>query len=161
MSQLKLPELGEGVDVVDVSAVLVGVGDFVKRDQPVIEVETEKASLEVPSTADGKVAEVLVKAGEQIKVGQTILRIDAQASAGAPQEQKSAEAASATSAPAAAEAGAPAGAAPPSSDAPAADSSDPSRPELELIRFPGAADREARPPRPEPGSTVPASPGRT
>ena len=48
--ELKLPELGENIDSVEVSAVLVAVGDdSVKRDQPVIEVETEKASLEVPA----------------------------------------------------------------------------------------------------------------
>ena len=40
MSELKLPELGEGIETVDVSAVLVGEGDFIRRDQPVIEVPT-------------------------------------------------------------------------------------------------------------------------
>ena len=41
MHELKLPELGENIDAVEVSTVLVAVGDVVKRDQPVIEVETE------------------------------------------------------------------------------------------------------------------------
>ena len=76
MQELKLPELGENIDSVEVSTVLVAVGDVVKRDQPVIEVETEKASLEVPAPADGTVRELLVAEGDQIKVGQVVLRMD-------------------------------------------------------------------------------------
>ena len=77
VQELKLPELGENIDAVEVSAVLVTVGDQVKRDQPVIEVETEKASLEVPAPAEGKITELLVSKGDQIKVGQVVLRIEA------------------------------------------------------------------------------------
>jgi len=76
VQELKLPELGENIDAVEVSSVLVAVGDEVKRDQPVIEVETEKASLEVPAPADGKIIELLVAKGDQIKVGQVVLRLD-------------------------------------------------------------------------------------
>jgi pyruvate dehydrogenase E2 component (dihydrolipoamide acetyltransferase) len=76
VQELKLPELGENIDSVEVSAVLVVVGDQVARDQPVIEVETEKASLEVPAPAAGKVTELLVSKGDQIKVGQVVLRIE-------------------------------------------------------------------------------------
>jgi len=76
VQELKLPELGENIDAVEVSAVLVAVGDSVKRDQPVIEVETEKASLEVPAPSDGKVTELLVSKGDQIKVGQVVLRLE-------------------------------------------------------------------------------------
>ena len=77
MEDLRLPELGENIEVVEVSAVLVAVGDTVRRDQPVIEVETEKASLEVPSAVDGQVVELLVEAGDQVSVGQVVARIDA------------------------------------------------------------------------------------
>jgi len=76
VQELKLPELGENIDTVEVSAVLVAVGDSVKRDQPVIEVETEKASLEVPAPAAGKITELLVSKGDQIKVGQVVLRLE-------------------------------------------------------------------------------------
>ena len=68
MNELKLPELGENIDQVDVSAVLVAVGEFVRRDQPVVEVETEKASLEVPATREGTVIELLVKQGDDMVV---------------------------------------------------------------------------------------------
>jgi len=73
VSELKLPELGEGVESVGVSAVLVAVGDRVRKDQPVIEVETEKANLEVPAAAAGEVTELRVGVGDQIQVGQIIL----------------------------------------------------------------------------------------
>ena len=46
---INLPELGEGVDSVDVVAVLVSVGDTIEENQSLVEVETEKASVEVPS----------------------------------------------------------------------------------------------------------------
>jgi pyruvate dehydrogenase E2 component (dihydrolipoamide acetyltransferase) len=75
-SKVVLPELGENIEAADVSAVLVAVGDVIRRDQPVIEVETEKASLEVPASAAGRVAELLVHAGDTVKVGQVILVVE-------------------------------------------------------------------------------------
>jgi pyruvate dehydrogenase E2 component (dihydrolipoamide acetyltransferase) len=74
--EVKLPELGENIETVEVSAVLVEVGTRVGKDQPLIEVETEKANLEVPAPLEGTVAEVLVKVGDQLAVGQTIVRLD-------------------------------------------------------------------------------------
>jgi len=74
--ELKLPELGENIETVDVSAVLVSVGDQVRRDQPVIEVETEKASLEVPSTHEGTVQKLMVSTGDKIAVGQVLLVVE-------------------------------------------------------------------------------------
>ncbi len=61
---INLPELGEGVDSVDVVAVLVSVGDEIEENQSLIEVETEKASVEVPSTAAGTITELHVKEGD-------------------------------------------------------------------------------------------------
>ena len=86
-SKIILPELGENIEAADVSAVLVAVGDEIQRDQPVIEVETEKASLEVPASADGRVTELKVSAGDTVKVGQVILVLEAAAAAG-PAETK-------------------------------------------------------------------------
>lgn len=74
--ELKLPELGENIERVDVSAVLVSEGDEVTEDQPVIEVETEKASLEVPSSCAGRVSKLLVSKGDQVSVGQVILVVE-------------------------------------------------------------------------------------
>ena len=51
-------------------------GDAIKKDQPVLELETDKATIEVPSSADGVVKEIKVKPGEKVKVGQTIFIVD-------------------------------------------------------------------------------------
>ena len=75
-TEFKLPELGEGIKSADVVSVLVKVGDVIKKDQGVIEIESEKASAEVPSPAAGRVAEVRVKEGDKIKPGQVIITIE-------------------------------------------------------------------------------------
>jgi pyruvate dehydrogenase E2 component (dihydrolipoamide acetyltransferase) len=71
-----LPEISENVASGDVIKVLVSVGDSVEVDQPLVEIETEKAVLEVPSPFQGKVAEIFVRPGETIKVGQAFMTID-------------------------------------------------------------------------------------
>jgi pyruvate dehydrogenase E2 component (dihydrolipoamide acetyltransferase) len=71
-----LPELGENVAGGDVVRVLVAPGDSVKKDQPVLELETDKATIEVPSSVTGVVKEVRIKQGERIKVGQVVLTVD-------------------------------------------------------------------------------------
>jgi pyruvate dehydrogenase E2 component (dihydrolipoamide acetyltransferase) len=86
MMEVKLPELGENIETVEVSAVLVEVGTHVTEDQPLIEVETEKANLEVPASADGTVAELLVKVGDRLAVGQVIVKLDTEASSAAQAE---------------------------------------------------------------------------
>jgi pyruvate dehydrogenase E2 component (dihydrolipoamide acetyltransferase) len=73
---IHLPELGEGVDSVDVVAVLVSVGDTIEVDQGLIEVETEKASVEVPSTAAGTVTEVHVSEGDVLGENALIVTLD-------------------------------------------------------------------------------------
>ena len=80
-TEVRLPELGENIETADISSVLVAKGDRIRADQPVIEVETEKASLEVPSTVGGTVAEVRVSEGETIRVGQVIVVVDSSAEA--------------------------------------------------------------------------------
>jgi pyruvate dehydrogenase E2 component (dihydrolipoyllysine-residue acetyltransferase) len=71
-----LPELGENVAAGDVLRVLVKPGDTIAKDQPVLELETDKATIEVPSSIAGKVKDVKVKAGEKVTVGQAILSVD-------------------------------------------------------------------------------------
>ena len=75
-TELKLPELGENVEKGDVVRVLVKPGDAVKKDQPVVELETDKATIEVPSDVEGTVSDVKVKPGDRVKVGQVILTLD-------------------------------------------------------------------------------------
>ena len=71
-----LPELGENVTAGDVVRVLVSPGDTVAKDQPVLELETDKATIEVPSSVAGTVKDVRVKQGERIKVGQVVLTVE-------------------------------------------------------------------------------------
>src|SRR5204863_7211840 len=76
MTDFKLPELGENITAGDVVRVLVKPGDTIAKDQPVLELETDKATIEVPSSVAGVVKDVQAKAGQKIKVGQTILTVD-------------------------------------------------------------------------------------
>jgi pyruvate dehydrogenase E2 component (dihydrolipoamide acetyltransferase) len=71
-----LPELGENVSSGDVLRVLVKAGDTVAKDQLVLELETDKATIEVPSSVAGTVSTVKVKPGDKVKVGQAILSVD-------------------------------------------------------------------------------------
>ena len=76
MTEIKIPELGENIESAEVLSVLVQAGQKIEKDQPLIELETDKATAEVPSEASGTVKEVLVKAGQSVKVGETILRLE-------------------------------------------------------------------------------------
>jgi pyruvate dehydrogenase E2 component (dihydrolipoamide acetyltransferase) len=71
-----LPELGEQIEAGDVLRVLVKAGDTLAKDQAVLELETDKATIEVPSSVAGTVKEIKVKAGDKVKVGQAILSVD-------------------------------------------------------------------------------------
>ena len=85
-TEFKLPELGENVTAGDVVRILVKAGDSIAKDQPILELETDKATIEVPSTVSGTVKDVKVKTGENVKVGQAILVVDE--AAGGAQEAK-------------------------------------------------------------------------
>jgi len=68
-----LPDLGEGVHEAEVLAVHVGVDQQVKEGEPLMEVETDKAAVEIPSPFTGKVAQVLVRAGDAVRVGDVMI----------------------------------------------------------------------------------------
>ena len=76
VTEFKLPELGENITAGDVMRVLVKPGDSVANEQAVLELETDKATIEVPSSVAGTVKDVKVKKGEKVKVGQTIFTVD-------------------------------------------------------------------------------------
>lgn len=75
-TEFRLPELGENIAAGDVLKVLVSAGDVIKPDQPILELETDKATIEVPSPVGGKVKAVHVKAGEKLQVGGLILTVE-------------------------------------------------------------------------------------
>ena len=92
MADFTLPELGEQIEAGDVLRVLVKAGDTLTKEQPVLELETDKATIEVPSSVAGTVKEIKVKAGDKVKVGQAILSYDEGAGAPAATKQASAKA---------------------------------------------------------------------
>jgi pyruvate dehydrogenase E2 component (dihydrolipoamide acetyltransferase) len=117
-TEFKLPDLGENIASGDVVTVLVAEGDVVKPGQALLEVETDKAVIEVPCPPGGRIAKVLVRKGDTIKVGQPLVLLEA-AGAAAPAAPKPA-APKPAAAPAAAPKPAPAPAAPAPAPAPAA-----------------------------------------
>ncbi len=82
-NQFTLPSLGENITAGDVLRVLIKAGDVVAVDQPVLELETDKATVEVPSGLAGTVEDVRVKDGDRLEVGQVIFTVSGEA-AGAP-----------------------------------------------------------------------------
>jgi pyruvate dehydrogenase E2 component (dihydrolipoamide acetyltransferase) len=107
-TDFKLPNLGEGVDSGDVVGVSVKAGDSVTKGQSMLEIETNKAVMDVPAPADAVIASVAVKQGDKVKPGQVVVTYDAaaggaKAAAAAPAK---AEAPKAAAAPAAAPAAA-------------------------------------------------------
>jgi pyruvate dehydrogenase E2 component (dihydrolipoamide acetyltransferase) len=75
-TEFKIPELGENVTAGDVVRVMVKAGDTIAKDQPILELETDKATIEVPSSVSGTVKEIKVKQGDKVNVGQTVLTVD-------------------------------------------------------------------------------------
>lgn len=86
----KVPELGENIESGTVAGILVAVGDSITKDQGLFELETDKAVAEVPSELDGVVKEILIKEGDQVKVGQVVLKISAETVEESPGEEPSA-----------------------------------------------------------------------
>ncbi|MCB0731095.1 MAG: dihydrolipoyllysine-residue acetyltransferase [Ignavibacteriae bacterium] len=74
--EFKLPELGENIESADVTKVLVKADDKVEKDQVLLEIETDKATVEVPAEFSGVVKEVKIKEGEKAKVGSVVLVIE-------------------------------------------------------------------------------------
>lgn len=81
---VKLPNLGEGADSGTVVNVFVKEGDRIEKDQPLLELENEKAVATVPSTASGTISKIYVKNGDKISVGQRIIAVDEAGGSAAP-----------------------------------------------------------------------------
>ena len=79
--EFKLPNLGENVTSGDVVNVLVQEGDVITGNQAVLELETDKAVVEIPCPHAGRINKLLVKKGDAVKVGQTILLVESEAAA--------------------------------------------------------------------------------
>src|SRR5438093_2438588 len=75
--EFKLPEVSDGVTSVDIATIHVKAGDVVTKDQVVMELETEKAVVELPCPQAGRIAKVHVALGQTVEIGSTLLTIEA------------------------------------------------------------------------------------
>lgn len=99
--EFKLPQLAEGVDSADVADIMIAEGDTITAGQIIMELETDKAVMELPCPHAGKITKLLVKPGDTIKTGQPILTIETVGAAAGSNGAKTAEAAAKPQAPAA------------------------------------------------------------
>jgi pyruvate dehydrogenase E2 component (dihydrolipoyllysine-residue acetyltransferase) len=76
VTEFKLPELGENIEQGDLVRLMIAPGNTVDEGQPVMELETDKAVVEVPSSVSGVVKEIRVKEGDKLKVGQVIFTVE-------------------------------------------------------------------------------------
>jgi len=161
VTEFKVPELGENVASGDVTKVLVNIGDTIKQEQPVLELETDKATIEVPSSVAGVVKEIRVKRGDKVKVGAVILTVDSSNGGGGAAAPQAAAAQTPSEKPAEQKAAEPKPAEPAPSQAPAAQTA-PSQ--TKVVSMPmratepaASAATPAAPPRLD-GRAAPASP---
>ncbi len=91
IEDIKLPEISENVEQASVVSILVSPGDQVATDQAILEIETDKASAEVPSTVSGIVKEILVSEGDEVAVGSVIARVDTEGAQAEPSAEEPAE----------------------------------------------------------------------
>ncbi len=82
IKDIQIPEISENVESGTVVGILVQVGDRVEADDPIIEFETDKAVVEIPAPAAGKITEILVEEGDHKDVGDVIARLDTEAEDG-------------------------------------------------------------------------------
>ncbi|TVS20496.1 MAG: pyruvate dehydrogenase [Planctomycetaceae bacterium] len=75
--EIKVPDLGDGVDSGDILEILVREGETIRKDQGIVELETDKATVEVPSTHAGRVTKVLVDVGQSVAVGAPLIAVEA------------------------------------------------------------------------------------
>ncbi len=80
-TEFRLPELGENIETGDVVRVAITAGETIREGQTVVELETDKAVIEVPSTVSGVIDEVVVTPSSQVKAGDVLFTYTAQASA--------------------------------------------------------------------------------
>ena len=85
--EVKVPDIGDFKDV-PVISVMVKPGDTVAVDDPLVELESDKATMEVPSPAAGKVAEIRIAEGDKVSEGVLILLLEAAQAAARPRRRR-------------------------------------------------------------------------
>ena len=71
-----LPDLGEGIESAEVSEVLISVGEAIEKDATILVLESDKASMEIPSDVSGVVTEIVVKKGDELTTGQLLAKVE-------------------------------------------------------------------------------------
>ncbi|MCB9757386.1 MAG: 2-oxo acid dehydrogenase subunit E2 [Candidatus Omnitrophica bacterium] len=89
LTEFRIPEVGENITSGTAVRINVTVGQTVKKDQALLELETDKATIEVPSSIAGVIKEILITEGSKVNVGQIVMKIEAGASAPQKAETKS------------------------------------------------------------------------
>ncbi|MFA6126740.1 MAG: 2-oxo acid dehydrogenase subunit E2 [Bacteroidales bacterium] len=74
--EIKLPEIADNVVSGFLARILVKVGDVIEKDQSIIEIETDKAATDIPSPIGGKIVDIKVNTGDEVRVGQTIMMVE-------------------------------------------------------------------------------------
>ena len=76
LKDIILPDLGEGIDGAEVSEISVSIGDTVKEGDTIVVLESDKASMEIPSDFDGEIKEILITTGDEVHIGQILVKIE-------------------------------------------------------------------------------------
>jgi pyruvate dehydrogenase E2 component (dihydrolipoamide acetyltransferase) len=90
-TEFRLPELGENVESGTVARVLIAVGDTLSEGDPVLEIETDKASAEIPSEVSGTITEIRVEEGQSVSPGDVVLVVDESGTGGGETDKKPAK----------------------------------------------------------------------
>ncbi|MDV6030788.1 MAG: pyruvate dehydrogenase [Phycisphaera sp. RhM] len=83
-TEVTLPDLGDGIESGDVLEVFVSVGDVISEGQDIVEMETDKATVPVPSSVSGKVSKIAVSEGDTVPIGGVLIEVEAESGAAAP-----------------------------------------------------------------------------
>ncbi|SVD49840.1 uncharacterized protein METZ01_LOCUS402694, partial [marine metagenome] len=87
IKDIHLPDLGEGIEGAEVSEVAVAPGDTVTAEDTILVLESDKASMEIPAEVNGTVKDISVAAGDEVKTGQLLIKIEISDSADAVVEE--------------------------------------------------------------------------
>jgi len=78
IKEVVLPDLGEGIESATISEILISVGEKVKKDDVLLVLESDKASMEIPSDYEGKIVEMFIEEGKDISIGEPLYKIETQ-----------------------------------------------------------------------------------
>lgn len=88
MLEFKIPEVGENIKTGTIVRIAVSEGDIVKEGQDLLEMETDKATVPIPSPCNGTIAKILIKEGANVNIGQTVIHIEEKGASGTPAPAK-------------------------------------------------------------------------